>query len=81
MEKTLFDKRYEEYRLAVEEYLAGLFADKPHWADLYESMRYSLLSGGKRIRPVLTLEFARLAGLDWRRALPKIGRASCRERV
>ena len=70
MEKTLFDKRYEEYRLAVEEYLAGLFADKPHWADLYESMRYSLLSGGKRIRPVLTLEFARLAGLDWRLALP-----------
>ena len=25
-------------------------------------MRYSLLAGGKRIRPVLTLEFARLAG-------------------
>ena len=29
--------------------------------DLYDAMRYSVLSGGKRIRPVLTLEFARLA--------------------
>lgn len=64
-------ERFEEYRQAVEDYLAGLFADKPHWADLYASMRYSLLAGGKRIRPVLTLEFAHLAGLeDWRAALP-----------
>ena len=70
MEKALFDARYEAYRLGVEEYLDGLFANQPHWADLYESMRYSVLSGGKRIRPVLTLEFARLAGLDWRLALP-----------
>ena len=33
-------------------------------------MRYSLLAGGKRIRPVLTLEFARLGGIDWHLALP-----------
>ena len=32
--------------------------------------RYSVLSGGKRIRPVLTLEFARLGGIDWHLALP-----------
>ncbi len=70
MEQTAFDVRYGEYRAAVEDYLQGLFTDKPHWADLYDAMRYSLLSGGKRIRPVLTLEFARLAGLDWHAALP-----------
>ena len=70
MEKIAFDARYDMYRQAVEEYLGGLFADKPHWADLYESMRYSLLAGGKRIRPVLTLEFARLAGLEWEKAVP-----------
>ena len=64
MEKREFDARYDMYRQAVEEYLNGLFEDKPHWTDLYESMRYSLLAGGKRIRPVLTLEFARLAGMD-----------------
>ena len=33
-------------------------------------MRYSILAGGKRIRPVLTLEFARLAGTEWKRAVP-----------
>ena len=70
MEKDLFDARYQDYRQAVEKFLDSLFTDKPHWADLYESMRYSLLAGGKRIRPVLTLEFARLAGMDWKQAVP-----------
>ena len=70
MEKTAFDVRYHEYLDAIEAYLNSLFAGKPHWADLYEAMRYSLLSGGKRLRPVITLEFSRLCGLDWRRAVP-----------
>lgn len=70
MDKAAFDARYGEYRQAVEEYLSGLFSDRPHWADLYDAMRYSLLAGGKRLRPVLTLEAARLCGLDWRLALP-----------
>lgn len=26
--------------------------------------------GGKRLRPVMTLEFARLCGLDWHKAVP-----------
>lgn len=70
MDKEAFDTRYEEYRSAVEGYIGSLFTDKPHWADLYDAMRYSLLAGGKRLRPVLTLEFARLGGMDWREALP-----------
>lgn len=65
-----YEERYAAYLQAIEEYLNGLFtADKPY-ARLYESMRYSVLSGGKRIRPVLTLEFARLGGIDWHLALP-----------
>ena len=70
MEKSVFDARYQEYLRAIEAYLNSLFAEKPHWADLYEAMRYSLLSGGKRLRPVMTLEFARLCGLDWHTAVP-----------
>ena len=70
MEKREFDVRYGYYRRTVEEYLNGLFADKPHWADLYESMRYSLLAGGKRIRPMLVLEFCRVSGGDLEAALP-----------
>ena len=47
-----------------------MYQDKPY-GRLQEAMRYSILGGGKRIRPVLTLEFARLAGLaDWKTALP-----------
>lgn len=37
---------------------------------LIRSMRYSLLSGGKRIRPVLTLEFCSVCGGDEQQALP-----------
>lgn len=65
-----YERRYEEYRLAVEDYLAALFTGSVPYDRLYEAMRYSVLSGGKRIRPVLTLEFARLGGRDWHLALP-----------
>jgi len=70
MEKVDFNTRYEVYRQGIETYLQSLFAESVHWQDLYEAMRYSLLAGGKRIRPVLTAEFARLAGLTWETALP-----------
>ncbi|MBQ6985392.1 MAG: polyprenyl synthetase family protein, partial [Oscillibacter sp.] len=65
-----FTRQYDEYHQAVEAYLDGLFTEKTSWADLYEAMRYSLLAGGKRIRPVLTLAFAAAGGADWRPALP-----------
>jgi len=49
----------------VERYLDGLrFADEPATAGLDEAMRYSLLGGGKRIRPVLTLATAEALGRD-----------------
>ncbi|MGN1442312.1 MAG: polyprenyl synthetase family protein [Acutalibacteraceae bacterium] len=35
-----------------------------------EAMQYSLMNGGKRIRPVLTLEFCRMCGGDINDALP-----------
>ena len=37
---------------------------------VWEAMRYSLLVGGKRIRPVLTLAFAELCGGSAQQALP-----------
>ena len=71
MDDKLFRERYEAYREATEVYLDRLFLGDYPWKNLYESMRYSLLSGGKRIRPVLTLEVARLGGIrDWHIALP-----------
>jgi geranylgeranyl diphosphate synthase type II len=70
LEQAEFQKRYEEYHQAVEGYLNSLLVQNVPYADLYGSMRYSLLAGGKRIRPIIALEFARLGGLDWRQALP-----------
>lgn len=65
-----YERHYEQYRTAVEDYLSALFAGSAPYDRLYDAMRYSVLSGGKRIRPVLTLEFARLGGIDWHLALP-----------
>ena len=59
-----------EHDFAAEDYLSALFAGSAPYDRLYDAMRYSVLSGGKRIRPVLTLEFARLGGIDWHLALP-----------
>ena len=61
----------EHLRAAVEEYLSGLrFAHGSAAAGLEEAMRYSLLAGGKRIRPVLALATARALGRDPDSALP-----------
>jgi len=65
-----YQTRYAAYHAAIEAYLAGLFTQDKPYGKLFESMRYSILAGGKRIRPVLTLEFARLGGIDWHLALP-----------
>jgi len=65
------NKRYHEYKRIIEKYLSEYFdvlCKAP--ALLLDSMRYSLLSGGKRIRPVLTLEFCRISGGNPDDALP-----------
>lgn len=65
-----YEVRYREYQTAIEKYLDALYTESKPYGKLYEAMRYAILGGGKRIRPVLTLEFARLGGLDWHLALP-----------
>jgi geranylgeranyl diphosphate synthase, type II len=52
-----------ELQQQVDAYLEGLrFAGEPGTARLEEAMRYSLLAGGKRIRPVLALATAEALG-------------------
>jgi geranylgeranyl diphosphate synthase, type II len=61
----------DELRLEVERYLEDLrFTDDSLTAGLQEAMRYSLLAGGKRVRPVLTLATARAIGRDTQELLP-----------
>ncbi len=61
----------EDLRELVEDYLAGLsFGGAPGTEGLGEAMRYSLLAGGKRIRPVLCLAAARSIGAEPASVLP-----------
>lgn len=61
----------EHLRERVEAYLTDLrFSDAAITAGLEEAMRYSLLAGGKRIRPVLVLATARAIGRDEETVLP-----------
>ncbi|MGI5979613.1 MAG: polyprenyl synthetase family protein [Oscillospiraceae bacterium] len=62
----------EDYRRMAEAELAQCFkgAEKLEHHRLFEAMRYSLLAGGKRVRPILVLAFCAACGGDPQRALP-----------
>jgi geranylgeranyl diphosphate synthase type II len=61
----------DHLRLEVEGYLETLsFTSDPTIEGLQEAMRYSLLAGGKRIRPVLALATAEAIDLDRQAVLP-----------
>ena len=67
----LFKEKYDQYRKEVERALdESIAADDPDYAGLIEAMRYSLLSGGKRIRAILVLEFCRLFSGEYADAMP-----------
>lgn len=59
----------EELREAVEAYLEGLPL-RPDLGELEKALRYSLLGGGKRIRPVLCLATGEALGHDASELLP-----------
>ena len=66
------DAQTREYREYIESYLKNLygeFRDQPQ-KPLYQAMEYSLLAGGKRLRPIFAFEFCRLCGGDWHTAAP-----------
>jgi geranylgeranyl diphosphate synthase, type II len=61
----------DDLQRLVERYLEELrFAATPATAGLEEAMRYSLLAGGKRIRPVLALATAKAVGAEPESLLP-----------
>ena len=66
-------ERLEEHRARIEDWLHACFQDCAPRGNLYDAMRYSLLAGGKRLRPVLVLEACRLCGGAVEDALPFAG--------
>ena len=59
--KEIVDRALDECFLCPKDYPVQGLAD---------AMRYSLLAGGKRIRPTLVLEFCRICGGDIQQTLP-----------
>ena len=67
-----FEQRGREYRQYIEQYLKEFynqFHDEPQ-KPLFEAMEYSLLAGGKRLRPIFAFDFCRMCGADWKKAAP-----------
>ena len=66
------EARCAEYKAYIENYLQEFykqFRDEPQ-KELFDAIEYSLLAGGKRLRPILAFEFCRLCGADWTKAAP-----------
>ena len=60
----------ESYFTFIENYLdqqCFIYDSEPQRV-LFSAMRYSLLAGGKRLRPVMVFDFCRMCGGDWKKA-------------
>ena len=67
-----FKDRNAAYVGHIETYLDEAcfhYPDEPQ-KTLFDAMRYSLLAGGKRLRPIFVFDFCRMCGGDWRQAVP-----------
>ena len=72
-----FEERSRKYREFMEARLRDVYsshdcteASREPQKVLFESMDYSLLAGGKRLRPIFVLDFCRMCGGDWKKAWP-----------
>lgn len=67
-----FDKQTSDYKAYIEEFLNKVcFTDNAlPQKKLFEAMRYSLLAGGKRLRPIFVFDFCRMCGGNWETAAP-----------
>ena len=70
-----YDQQLQAYKQFIESYLKDFysrFSGEPQ-KKLFDAMQYSLFAGGKRIRPILTMEFCRMCCGDYRKAAPFAG--------
>lgn len=63
-------ERLERDGTRVDQWLQAYIERLPQYGKLKDAMTYSLLSGGKRIRPILSLAVCRLFGTEAEKALP-----------
>lgn len=68
-----FSEELKRLQAMTESYLAEQFTQQAEYGVLLEAMRYSLMAGGKRIRPVLVMAFCEACGGSAETALPAAG--------
>lgn len=67
-----FEEQSRRYRETIERYLESIYASfgsEPQ-RPIFEAVNYSLLAGGKRLRPIFALEFCNMCGMQPEVALP-----------
>ena len=69
MNKTEYKNEYGKLKKLVEEKLDE-FVPVKYPEEIYNSMKYSLNAGGKRLRPVMTLEVCRMLSGSYENAIP-----------
>ncbi len=65
-----WELRQKEDRDKIEAWLQAYMMNRKPYGDLTDAMLYSLMAGGKRVRPILLLETCRMCGGDVEAALP-----------
>ena len=67
----IIDLQTASYRNHIEGYLADccFCHDSEPQKTLFEAMRYSLLAGGKRLRPIFVFDFCRMCGGSWKESV------------
>lgn len=67
-----FEEQNKRYLDCIENYLDTqcFREDTAPQKELFQAMRYSLLAGGKRLRPIFVFDFCRMCGGDWEKAVP-----------
>ena len=68
----IFKEQLSAYQKQIEEYLdtvCCVYPNEPQQT-LFEAEKYSLLAGGKRLRPVFVYDFCRMCGGVWQDATP-----------
>ena len=67
-----YNERYAQYLEYIESFLQNecfTYENEPQ-KNLFSAMRYSLLAGGKRLRPIFVFDFCAMCGGDWKKAVP-----------
>ena len=70
--KPEMKEQLKEYQQFIENYMDDncFQYDSEPQKILFSAMRYSLLAGGKRLRPVFVFDFCRMCGGDWKASAP-----------